>query len=68
MDEPKLGGVLSASPQRRRRHQCIADQGQWLKSVVSDSFAYHAVPTNGRTLSALRYYVVQIWLRSLTTV
>jgi group II intron reverse transcriptase/maturase len=50
---------------RRRRHQRIADQGQWLKSVVAGYFAYHAVPTNGRSLSAFRYHVVQIWLRSL---
>jgi group II intron reverse transcriptase/maturase len=50
---------------RRRRHQRIADQGQWLKSVVAGYFAYHAVPTNGRSLSAFRYHVVQTWLRSL---
>ena len=50
---------------RRRRHQRTADQGQWLKSVVAGYFAYHAVPTNGRSLSAFRYHVVQIWLRSL---
>ena len=49
---------------KRRRHQRIADQGQWLKSVVAGYFAYHAVPTNGRTLSAFRYHVVQTWLRS----
>ena len=50
---------------RRRRHQRIADQGQWLKSVVAGYFACHAVPTNGRSLSAFRYRVAQIWLRSL---
>jgi RNA-directed DNA polymerase len=50
---------------RRRRHQRIAEQGQWLKRVVAGYFAYHAVPTNGRALSAFRYHVVQTWLRSL---
>ena len=50
---------------RRRRHRSIAEQGQWLKSVVAGYFAYHAVPTNGRTLSAFRYHVLQTWLRSL---
>jgi len=50
---------------RRRRHQRIADQGQWLRSVVAGYFAYHAVPTNGRSLSAFRYHVLQMWLRSL---
>jgi group II intron reverse transcriptase/maturase len=50
---------------RRRRHRRIAEQGQWLKSVVAGYFAYHAVPTNGRTLSAFRYHVIQTWLKSL---
>ena len=50
---------------RRRLHQRIADQGQWLRSVVAGYFAYHAVPTNGRSLSAFRYHVVQAWLWSL---
>jgi hypothetical protein len=60
---PKLAEIKEEL--RRRRHQRIADQGQWLKSVVSDYFAYRAVPTNGRSLSALRYHVVQVWFRSL---
>ena len=50
---------------RRRLHQRIAEQGQWLRSVVAGYFAYHAVPTNGRSLSAFRYHVVQAWLCSL---
>ncbi|WP_262313258.1 reverse transcriptase domain-containing protein [Acidiphilium sp. AL] len=50
---------------RRRQHRRLADQGQWLKSVVAGYFAYHAVPTNGRALSAFRYHVIQMWLRSL---
>jgi RNA-directed DNA polymerase len=48
---------------KRRRHQRIAVQGQWLESVVAGYFAYHAVPANGRILSAFRYHVVQTWLR-----
>ena len=50
---------------RRRLHQRIAEQGKWLKSVVAGYFAYHAVPTNGRSISAFRYHVIQMWLRSL---
>ncbi len=50
---------------RHRLHQPIAEQGQWLKSVVAGYFAYHAVPTNTRSISAFRYHVIQIWLRSL---
>src|SRR5271169_5114906 len=31
---------------RRRMHQPIPDQGQWLRQVVTGFFAYHAVPPN----------------------
>jgi RNA-directed DNA polymerase len=37
---------------RQRRHQAIPLQGEWLRSVVSGYFNYHAVPTNGRALFA----------------
>ena len=50
---------------RRRLHRPIAEQGRWLRSVVAGYFAYHAVPTNARTLMAFRYHVTQTWLRSL---
>jgi len=50
---------------RRRMHQSIPEQGRWLKQVVSGFLAYHAVPTNGTALSAFRYYVVDLWRRSL---
>jgi hypothetical protein len=50
---------------RRRMHQPIAAQGQWLKQVVTGFFAYHAVPTNGRTLGAFRHHVADLWRRTL---
>jgi RNA-directed DNA polymerase len=50
---------------RRRWHQNIAEQGRWLGSVVRGYFAYHAVPTNMRALSAFRYHVADIWRRAL---
>ena len=50
---------------RRRRHQDVAVQGQWLGSVVRGFFAYHAVPTNYRALSAFRHHVVGLWRRAL---
>jgi RNA-directed DNA polymerase len=50
---------------RSRLHQRIAEQGKWLKSVVAGYFAYHAVPTNARSISAFRYHVIQMWLKSL---
>ena len=39
---------------RRRMHQPIPEQGEWLEQVVSGYFNYHAVPTNSRALAAFR--------------
>src|SRR5277367_1075350 len=50
---------------RRRMHQPIFQQGNWLKLVVTGYFAYHAVPTNSRALHAFRYHVIDLWRRSL---
>ena len=50
---------------RQRRHQPIPKQGEWLRQVVTGHFAYDAVPTNGRALTAFRYHVVDLWRRSL---
>jgi group II intron reverse transcriptase/maturase len=50
---------------RRRMHQPIPVQGKWLRQVVTGHFAYYAVPTNGRALSAFRYYVTDLWRRTL---
>jgi RNA-directed DNA polymerase len=50
---------------RQRRHQPIPEQGKWLRQVVMGHFAYYAVPTNSRALSAFRHHVVDLWRRSL---
>ncbi|MGH8256392.1 MAG: group II intron reverse transcriptase/maturase, partial [Steroidobacteraceae bacterium] len=50
---------------QRRRHQPIPEQGKWLRQVVMGHFAYYAVPTNSRALSAFRHHVVDLWRRSL---
>ena len=50
---------------RRRMHQPIPTQGRWLKQVVTGHFAYYAVPTNSRALSAFRHYVTDLWRRTL---
>jgi RNA-directed DNA polymerase len=49
----------------RRMHWPIPEQGEWLRQVVTGHFAYFAVPTNTRALSAFRYYVIDIWRRTL---
>lgn len=50
---------------RRRRHDSLADQGRWLRSVVTGYFAYHAVPTNAHAIGAYRHHVIDLWRRSL---
>jgi group II intron reverse transcriptase/maturase len=50
---------------KRRMHDSIPDQGKWLRQVVSGFFAYHAVPTNSKSLDAFRYHVVNLWRRTL---
>src|SRR4029077_15017855 len=50
---------------RRRMHQPIPEQGKWLKQVVTGYFNYHAVPTNGPTLTAFRFHVTNLWRRTL---
>ena len=50
---------------RRRRHQAIPLQGEWLRSVVGGYFNYHAVPTNGRALTVFHYHIRRLWLRTL---
>jgi RNA-directed DNA polymerase len=50
---------------RRRMHQTIPAQGHWLRQVVTGHFAYYAVPTNSRALSAFRHYLTDLWRRTL---
>lgn len=50
---------------RRRMHDSIPDQGLWLGAVVRGYFAYHAVPTNYRSIAAFRDHVVHLWRRAL---
>lgn len=59
----KLGEVKEEV--RRRMHQTIAEQGRWLGQVVRGFLAYHAVPSNGRALSAFRNHVAVLWWRAL---
>ena len=49
---------------RRRLHEPIPQQGQWLGQVVRGYFAYHAVPTNIASLSAFRNHVLDLWRRA----
>ncbi len=50
---------------RRRMHEPIPAQGKWLAHVVRGYFAYHAVPSNFRSLDTFRHYVKALWQRTL---
>lgn len=50
---------------RAHMHDAIPAQGRWLRSVVRGYFAYHAVPTNFRALTAFRHHVTDLWRRTL---
>ena len=50
---------------QRRMHEPIPRQGKWLRQVVRGYFAYHAVPTNGKSMSTFRHYVMDLWRRAL---
>lgn len=50
---------------KRRMHEPIPQQGQWLAQVMRGYFAYHAVPTNSRRLAAFHYHVLGLWRRTL---
>jgi len=49
----------------RNRHHAIPQQGAKLRQILTGYFAYHAVPTNAKRLSAFRHFVVRIWFWAL---
>ena len=59
----KLGALKEEL--RRRWHESIVQQGQWLAQVVRGYFNYHAVPTNAERLGAFRHHVLNLWRRAL---
>lgn len=50
---------------RRRMHQTIAEQGAYLRSVVTGHARYFGVPMNGRALRAFHQAVGRLWCRTL---
>lgn len=43
----------------------MAEQGRWLRQVVQDYNAYHAVPTDLRAVGTFRHHVANLWRRKL---
>ena len=50
---------------RRRWHEPIPHQGQWLRQVLTGWYTHHAVPTNSPSLGAFRDRVTELWMRAL---
>jgi group II intron reverse transcriptase/maturase len=50
---------------KRRRHEPIPMQGQWLRSVVQGHLAYFAVPGNIDAVATFRTQVGRHWYRAL---
>ena len=50
---------------KRRRHQPIPVQGQWLRSVMQGHFAYYAVPGNTDAVSAFQFHATRHWYQAL---
>jgi RNA-directed DNA polymerase len=50
---------------KRRRHQPIPAQGQWLGSVVRGHLAYYAVPGNSDAVIAFHKQATRHWYRAL---
>lgn len=50
---------------RQRMHRPIAEQGQYLRAVVSGHARYFGVPSNGARLRTFRYQVAKLWHRTL---
>jgi len=50
---------------RRRMHRPIAEQGQYLRSVVGGHARYFGVPCNGARIHAFRFQAARLWHRTL---
>jgi len=50
---------------KRRRHQPIPMQGQWLAAVVRGHLAYYAVPGNTDAVAAFRTQATRHWYKAL---
>ena len=50
---------------KRRRHEPVPVQGQWLGSVVRGHLNYYAVPGNGDAIRAFRTQLTRHWFKAL---
>jgi RNA-directed DNA polymerase len=66
-DSKRLRAKLRAvkTEMRRRSHQPVPEQGEWLASVVRGHYAYYAVPGNIKAIDAFRDQVTRHWHKAL---
>ncbi|WP_408515282.1 RNA-dependent RNA polymerase family protein [Paraburkholderia sediminicola] len=50
---------------RRRMHQTLAEQGRYLRAVVTGHVRYFGVPRNGSRLWGFRGDIARLWYRTL---
>lgn len=50
---------------RRRLHRPMAEQGQYLRAVVTGHVRYFGAPRNGARLRALSFQLARLWRRTL---
>jgi retron-type reverse transcriptase len=50
---------------RKRLHRPVAEQGEYLRAVVTGHARYFGVPNNGARLLAFRFQVARLWHRTL---
>lgn len=50
---------------KRRRHDPVAAQHEWLCAVLRGHYQYYAVPTNSSALGQFRWNVSSLWFQSL---
>lgn len=64
----RLQGKLQAMKLQlnKRMHRPVAEQGQYLKAVLSGHVRYFGVPCNGARLMSFRREVARLWHRSLS--
>jgi RNA-directed DNA polymerase len=50
---------------RRRMHESISKQGQYLRMVLNGHYRYYGVPMNGRAMRAFQMAIAWLWQRAL---
>jgi len=50
---------------RRRMHQRLQEQGEWVAAVLRGHYQHYGVPLNSRALTSFAYRVKRLWHRAL---